>query len=44
LALGLAFGIVSVFWVGLVFNDTVIEITLTFTASYLAFFVVCTHL
>jgi NhaP-type Na+/H+ or K+/H+ antiporter len=39
LALGLAFGIVSVFWVGLVFNDTVIEITLTLTASYLAFFV-----
>jgi len=40
LALGLLFGIVSVFWVGLVFNDTIIEITLTLTASYMAFFVV----
>ncbi|KAG0600449.1 hypothetical protein M758_11G035100 [Ceratodon purpureus] len=39
LALGLLFGIVSVFWVGLVFNDTIIEITITFTASYMAFFV-----
>lgn len=36
--LGLLFGIVCVCWVGLVFNDTIIEITLTFTASYLAFF------
>lgn len=39
-ALGLLFGIVSVIWVGRVFNDTVIEITLTLTASYMAFFVV----
>lgn len=39
LALGLLFGIVSVFWVGQVFNDTTIEITLTLTASYMAFFV-----
>ncbi|XP_024361415.1 sodium/hydrogen exchanger 8 isoform X2 [Physcomitrium patens] len=38
-ALGLLFGIVSVIWVGRVFNDTVIEITLTLTASYMAFFV-----
>lgn len=40
-ALGLLFGLVTVFWVGLVFNDTIIEITLTLTASYMAFFVVC---
>lgn len=45
-ALGLGFGIVSVIWLGTVFNDTVIEIVLTFAASYLAFFVVslCTFL
>lgn len=40
-ALGLLFALVTVFWVGLVFNDTIIEITLTLTASYMAFFVVC---
>ncbi|MCO5555571.1 hypothetical protein L7F22_009116 [Adiantum nelumboides] len=37
-ALGAAFGLVSVLWLGLVFNDTVIEITLTLTASYIAYY------
>ncbi|KAH7444409.1 hypothetical protein KP509_02G077000 [Ceratopteris richardii] len=40
-ALGAAFGIISVLWLGLVFNDTVIEIALTLTASYLAYYTVC---
>ncbi|BBN12428.1 Na+:H+ antiporter [Marchantia polymorpha subsp. ruderalis] len=38
-ALGLAFGLVTVLWIGRVFNDVIVEITLTLTASYLAFFV-----
>ncbi|KAG6544478.1 hypothetical protein Mapa_014116 [Marchantia paleacea] len=38
-ALGLAFGLVTVFWIGRVFNDAIIEITLTLAASYMAFFV-----
>lgn len=37
-ALGLAFGLVSVLWLGVIFNDTVIEITLTLTASYMAYY------
>nr|UUA47112.1 salt overly sensitive 1 [Lilium pumilum] len=37
-ALGLAFGIASVLWLGFIFNDTVIEITLTLAVSYIAFF------
>ncbi|GLJ39011.1 hypothetical protein SUGI_0795200 [Cryptomeria japonica] len=37
-ALGLAFGIVSFCWLGVIFNDTVIEITLTLTVSYIAYF------
>ncbi|KAK1263900.1 Sodium/hydrogen exchanger 7 [Acorus gramineus] len=37
-AVGLAFGIVSVLWLGFIFNDTVIEITLTLAVSYLAYF------
>ncbi|KAI5075495.1 hypothetical protein GOP47_0009571 [Adiantum capillus-veneris] len=37
-ALGAVFGLVSVLWLGLVFNDTVIEITLTLTASYIAYY------
>jgi NhaP-type Na+/H+ or K+/H+ antiporter len=36
--IGLAFGIASVLWLGFIFNDTVIEITLTFAISYVAFF------
>ncbi|XP_078171756.1 sodium proton exchanger, putative (NHX7) (SOS1) [Carex rostrata] len=37
-AMGLAFGIVSVLWLGYIFNDTVIEISLTLAVSYIAFF------
>lgn len=36
--IGLAFGIASVFWLGFIFNDTVIEITLTLAVSYIAYF------
>ncbi|XP_042484724.1 sodium/hydrogen exchanger 8-like [Macadamia integrifolia] len=34
----LAFGIASVLWLGFIFNDTVIEITLTLAVSYIAYF------
>ncbi|CAN6339204.1 unnamed protein product [Urochloa humidicola] len=37
-ALGLAFGIISVLWLGFIFNDTIIEIALTLAVSYIAFF------
>lgn len=37
-ALGLALGLVSVLWLGVIFNDTVIEITLTLAASYIAYY------
>lgn len=43
-AMGLAFGITSVLWLGFIFNDTVIEISLTLAVSYLAFFTVRTLL
>ncbi|KAL0793297.1 hypothetical protein Bca101_064674 [Brassica carinata] len=36
--IGLAFGIVSVLWLKFIFNDTVIEITLTIAVSYFAYF------
>ncbi|GMP92739.1 hypothetical protein CsSME_00042832 [Camellia sinensis var. sinensis] len=36
--IGLAFGIASVLWLGFIFNDTVIEIALTLTVSYIAYF------
>lgn len=36
--MGIAFGIVSVLWLGFIFNDTVIEITLTLAVSYVAYF------
>eukprot|EP01018_Ginkgo_biloba_P026054 Gb_09339 [translate_table: standard] len=36
-ALGLTFRLVSVLWLGVIFNDTVIEITLTLTISYVAY-------
>lgn len=36
--LGLAFGIASILWLGFIFNDTVIEISLTLAVSYIAFF------
>lgn len=39
-AVGLAFGIASVLWLGFMFNDTVIEITLTLAVSYIAYFTV----
>nr|ACN66494.1 salt overly sensitive 1B [Chenopodium quinoa] len=35
---GIAFGIASVLWLGFIFNDTVIEITLTLAVSYVAYF------
>lgn len=38
--MGLAFGIASVLWLGFIFNDTVIEISLTLAVSYIAFFTV----
>lgn len=43
-AMGIAFGIVSVLWLGFIFNDTVIEITLTLAVSYIAFFTVSLHI
>ncbi|XP_010527835.1 PREDICTED: sodium/hydrogen exchanger 7 isoform X2 [Tarenaya hassleriana] len=36
--IGLAFGIASVLWLGFIFNDTVIEITLTLAVSYFAYY------
>jgi hypothetical protein len=39
-AMGLAFGIASVVWLGFIFNDTVIEIALTVAVSYIAFYTV----
>ncbi|CAL0329851.1 unnamed protein product [Lupinus luteus] len=36
--IGVAFGIVSVLWLGFIFNDTVIEISLTLAVSYIAYF------
>lgn len=36
--IGLAFGLASVLWLGFIFNDTVIEITLTLAVSYIAYF------
>ncbi|KAL2611522.1 hypothetical protein R1flu_023214 [Riccia fluitans] len=38
-ALGLGIGLVTVLWIWRLFNDIIVEITLTFTASYMAFFV-----
>ncbi|XP_027191971.1 sodium/hydrogen exchanger 8 isoform X2 [Cicer arietinum] len=36
--IGLAFGIASVLWLGFIFNDTVIEISLTLAVSYIAYY------
>ncbi|KAM7484764.1 hypothetical protein LguiA_000773 [Lonicera macranthoides] len=36
--IGLAFGLASVLWLGFIFNDSVIEVTLTFAISYIAYF------
>ncbi|CAI5988173.1 unnamed protein product [Closterium sp. NIES-65] len=41
--LGMAFGVVSLLWLRTVFSDHVIEITISLTASYMAFFVVRAH-
>lgn len=37
--MGVAFGIASVLWLRCIFNDTVIEITLTLAVSYISYFV-----
>lgn len=39
--IGLAFGIASVFWLKFVFNDTVIQITVTLSVSYFSYYTVC---
>nr|AHB86984.1 salt overly sensitive 1 [Boechera stricta] len=36
--IGLAFGIASVLWLKFIFNDTIIEITLTIAVSYFAYY------
>ncbi|KAK1387164.1 sodium/hydrogen exchanger 8 [Heracleum sosnowskyi] len=36
--IGIAFGLASILWLKYVFNDTVIEITLTVAVSYIAYF------
>lgn len=38
--IGLAFGIASVLWLKFIFNDTIIEITLTIAVSYFAYYTV----
>ncbi|KAM0854258.1 hypothetical protein ACQ4PT_050536 [Festuca glaucescens] len=40
-ALGLVFGIISLLWLGCIFNDTILEMTLTLAVSYLAFYTAC---
>uniref|UniRef100_A0A453AV02 Cation/H+ exchanger domain-containing protein n=1 Tax=Aegilops tauschii subsp. strangulata TaxID=200361 RepID=A0A453AV02_AEGTS len=37
-ALGLAFAIISLLWLGFTFNDTILEMTLTLAVSYIAFY------
>ncbi|XP_038716122.1 sodium/hydrogen exchanger 8-like isoform X2 [Tripterygium wilfordii] len=37
--IGIAFGIASVLWLGFIFHDTVIEISLTFAVSYVAYYI-----
>lgn len=37
-ALGLAFGLLSFLWLGVIFNDAMMEITLTLSTTYLAYF------
>ncbi|KAM3383712.1 hypothetical protein ACQJBY_008405 [Aegilops geniculata] len=39
-ALGLAFAIISLLWLGFTFNDTILEMTLTLAVSYIAFYTV----
>lgn len=40
IAIGIGFGLAAVFWLGFVFNDTLIEITITLTSAYMVYFVV----
>lgn len=42
--MGMAFGLGSYLWLGFIFDDIVIEITLTLSVSYLAYFMVCNFL
>ncbi|GAQ86569.1 Na+/H+ antiporter [Klebsormidium nitens] len=37
-AMGIAFGLVAIMWLGFVFNDTLIEITITVSAAYMVYF------
>ncbi|XP_068662664.1 sodium/hydrogen exchanger 8 isoform X2 [Aristolochia californica] len=37
-AVGLALALISILWLGFIFNDTVIEISLTLAVSYIAYF------
>uniref|UniRef100_A0A8R7R4L1 Cation/H+ exchanger domain-containing protein n=1 Tax=Triticum urartu TaxID=4572 RepID=A0A8R7R4L1_TRIUA len=39
-ALGLAFGIASLLWLGFIFDGTIIQISLTLAVRYMAFFTV----
>nr|XP_045086930.1 sodium/hydrogen exchanger 7 isoform X2 [Aegilops tauschii subsp. strangulata] len=39
-ALGLAFGIASLLWMGYIFDDAIIQISLTLAVRYIAFFAV----
>ncbi|CAH8252330.1 unnamed protein product [Arabidopsis lyrata] len=36
--IGIAFGIASVFWLKFIYNDTVVQITVTLSASYFAYY------
>lgn len=38
--IGVAFGITSVFWLRFVFNDIVVQITVTLSVSYFAYYTV----
>ncbi|GAQ89279.1 Na+/H+ antiporter [Klebsormidium nitens] len=38
-AMGIGFGLAAIFWLGFVFNDTLIEITITLSAAYMVYFV-----
>jgi hypothetical protein len=40
IAIGIGFGLAAVLWLGVVFNDTLIEITITLTSAYMVYFVV----
>lgn len=42
--IGVAFGIASVFWLRFVFNDIVVQISVTLSVSYFAYYTVCSLL